>query len=44
MMYNFLFFANQGMDIIRIDAVPYILERDGHILPEFKTGTIPLSV
>ncbi len=24
MMYNFLFFANQGMDIIRIDAVPYI--------------------
>ena len=23
MMYNFLFFANQGMDIIRIDAVPY---------------------
>lgn len=24
MMYNFLFFANQGIDIIRIDAVPYI--------------------
>ena len=24
MMYNFLFLANQGMDIIRIDAVPYI--------------------
>lgn len=24
MMYNFLFFANKGIDIIRIDAVPYI--------------------
>ena len=24
MMYNFLYFANQGMDVIRIDAVPYI--------------------
>ncbi len=24
MMYNFLFLANQGIDIIRIDAVPYI--------------------
>ena len=24
MMYNFLFLANQGLDIIRIDAVPYI--------------------
>ena len=24
MMYNFLFLANKGMDIIRIDAVPYI--------------------
>ena len=24
MMYNFLFLANKGMDVIRIDAVPYI--------------------
>ena len=24
MMYNFLFFANLGVDVIRIDAVPYI--------------------
>ena len=24
MMYNFLYFANKGVDIIRIDAVPYI--------------------
>ena len=24
MMYNFLFFANVGIDVIRIDAVPYI--------------------
>lgn len=24
MMYNFLFLANQGIDIIRLDAVPYI--------------------
>ena len=24
MMYNFLFLANKGIDIIRIDAVPYI--------------------
>lgn len=29
MMYNFLFFANQGMDIIRIDAVPYIWKEIG---------------
>ena len=29
MMYNFLFFANQGMDIIRIDAVPYIWKELG---------------
>ncbi len=29
MMYNFLFFANQGMDIIRIDAVPYIWKQLG---------------
>ena len=29
MMYNFLFFANQGMDIIRIDAVPYIWKEMG---------------
>lgn len=29
MMYNFLFIANQGMDIIRIDAVPYIWKELG---------------
>ena len=29
MMYHFLFFANQGMDIIRIDAVPYIWKEMG---------------
>ena len=29
MMYNFLFLANQGMDIIRIDAVPYIWKEVG---------------
>ena len=29
MMYNFLFLANQGVDIIRIDAVPYIWKELG---------------
>ena len=29
MMYNFLFLANQGMDVIRIDAVPYIWKELG---------------
>ncbi len=29
MMYNFLYLANQGMDIIRIDAVPYIWKKLG---------------
>lgn len=29
MMYNFLFLVNQGMDIIRIDAVPYIWKELG---------------
>lgn len=29
MMYNFLFLANRGMDIIRIDAVPYIWKQLG---------------
>ena len=29
MMYNFLYFANQGMDVIRIDAVPYIWKELG---------------
>ena len=29
MMYHFLFLANQGMDIIRIDAVPYIWKELG---------------
>lgn len=29
MMYNFLYFANQGMDVIRVDAVPYIWKEMG---------------
>lgn len=29
MMYNFLYLANQGVDIIRIDAVPYIWKELG---------------
>lgn len=29
MMYNFLYLANQGMDVIRIDAVPYIWKQLG---------------
>lgn len=29
MMYNFLFFANVGIDVIRIDAVPYIWKQLG---------------
>ena len=29
MMYNFLYFANLGIDIIRIDAVPYIWKELG---------------
>ncbi|MCD8300550.1 MAG: amylosucrase [Clostridiales bacterium] len=29
MMYNFLFMANQGIDVIRIDAVPYIWKEPG---------------
>lgn len=29
MMYNFLFLANQGIDIIRLDAVPYIWKELG---------------
>ena len=29
MMYNFLFFANLGVDVIRIDAVPYIWKELG---------------
>lgn len=40
MMYNFLYLANQGMDIIRIDAVPYIwkeLGTDCRNLPKVHT-------
>ena len=40
MMYNFLFFANAGIDIIRIDAVPYIwkeLGTDCRNLPRVHT-------
>ena len=40
MMYNFLFLANQGLDIIRIDAVPYIWKTLGtrcRNLPEVHT-------
>ncbi len=29
MMYNFLFLANKGIDIVRIDAVPYIWKELG---------------
>lgn len=29
MMYNFLFLANKGIDVIRIDAVPYIWKELG---------------
>ena len=29
MMYNFLFFANVGIDVVRIDAVPYIWKELG---------------
>lgn len=29
MMYNFMFLANQGIDIVRIDAVPYIWKELG---------------
>ncbi len=40
MMYNFLFLANKGMDMIRIDAVPYIwkeLGTDCRNLPQVHT-------
>lgn len=40
MMYNFLFFANAGIDVIRIDAVPYIwkeLGTDCRNLPKVHT-------
>ena len=40
MMYNFLFFANSGIDVIRIDAVPYIwkeLGTDCRNLPKVHT-------
>ncbi len=40
MMYNFLYLANQGMDVIRIDAVPYIwkeLGTDCRNLPKVHT-------
>ena len=38
MMYNFLYLANQGMDVIRIDAVPYIWKQLGHQLPQPPAG------
>ena len=40
MMYNFLYLANKGMDMIRIDAVPYIwkeLGTDCRNLPQVHT-------
>ena len=40
MMYNFLFLANEGLDVIRIDAVPYIWKTLGtscRNLPEVHT-------
>ena len=41
MMYNFLYLANQGMDIFRIDAGSLYLERTGNELPE-PSQFIPL--
>ncbi|MDE6455461.1 MAG: alpha-amylase family protein, partial [Dysosmobacter sp.] len=40
MMYNFLYLANRGIDIIRIDAVPYIWKELGTVcrnLPQVHT-------
>lgn len=40
MMYNFLFLANKGIDVVRIDAVPYIwkeLGTDCRNLPQVHT-------
>lgn len=40
MMYNFLYLANQGIDVVRIDAVPYIwkeLGTDCRNLPKVHT-------
>lgn len=40
MLYNFLFLVNHGMDIVRIDAVPYIWKQLGTMcrnLPEVHT-------
>ncbi len=40
MLYNFLFLANQGIDIVRLDAVPYIWKKLGTTcrnLPEVHT-------
>ena len=37
MMYNFLYFANLGIDIIRIDAVPYIWKELGRNLQKVHT-------
>ena len=39
MMYNFLFLANKGIDVIRIDAVPYIWKELNTTMPESSAGT-----
>ena len=41
MMYNFLYLANQGIDVLRIDAVPYIWKQIGtncRNLPQVHTS------
>ena len=38
MMYNFLYLANKGIDIIRIDAVPY-MEGTPYDMPKSAAGT-----
>ena len=39
MMYNFLYLTNQGIDIVRIDAVPYIWKELGTTCRKSQTGT-----
>ncbi len=38
MIYNFLYLTNQGIDIVRIDAVPYIWKELGTTCRNLKTG------
>ena len=39
MVYNMLYLANQGVDIVRLDAVPYIWKQLGTKLPQPATGS-----